>query len=956
MSLVPLRSFRGAFHRWGNSGLPTSASAEEAEKGGNPMNVPVEELFHEVADLSGEARARYFEQYGIGTVLQQEVEALVAFDSPFSSTLEKGVGQIAQQALARWEPKPQRCGPYRLLRLLGHGGMGSVYLAERADGEVEQRVAIKLLRYGSDEPAFRDRFLRERQILATLNHPTIARLLDAGHTDDGHPYLAMEYIDGDPIDVYAEQLDQRAKLELFRQVCDAVSYAHRNLIVHRDLKPSNILVDREGRPKLLDFGIAKILDADQNPERTATVFQALTPQYASPEQARGETITTATDVYSLGVVLYQLLTGRMPYEFPVVTTVAIARTICEAEPAPPHLSKDLDNILLMALRKEPARRYVSVQHFADDISRALSDRPVLARPDTVRYRATKFVRRHRTAVLLAGLALVASIIGVWSTLIQAHTARTQRDFALRQLARAEAINNLNAFVLSDAAPSGKPFTVDDLLGRAESIVQRQTSGGASRVNLLVEIGRQYTVLDEYAKARRVLEQAYRLSRALQDVSIRAQASCALAQTLSRLGDPPRAEQLFQEGLNALPEEPLYALDRISCLERGSEIARNRGASNEAVERAQAARDWLKQVPIPSELAELNTLITLASSYSKAGRYREANSAFEQAATGLAALGRDSTKRAATLFNNWGVLLILAGRPLEAEKVLRRAIDIDRADHTETTVQPMPLVNYARVLYELGQLDEAADYAERGYAQAQQAGDETAVNQVLLLQASIYRSKGDIHSAGRVLSEVEPRLHRTFPAGHLVFASLASERALNAQAAGDLPLALQRSEQAVAVVEALVKAGRQGADRLSILLTRRSEVELRIHRLDDAAADAARAVGLLQKNAEPGMFSSTSGRAYFALGRALQAKQKGEEACAAFRSAADHLARALGFDHPDARAARRWANPESSRSIGSFALSVAHPKESDLPNQEMSPRSGTNYLAERQIINHNVRPR
>jgi tetratricopeptide (TPR) repeat protein len=602
----------------------------------------------------------------------------------------------------------------------------------------------------------------------------------------------------------------------------------------------------------------------------------------------------------------------MPYKFPAATTAVIADTVSKAEPAPPGLSKDLDNILYMALRKEPARRYVSVQHFADDIDRTLSNRPVLARPDTICYRLTKFVRRNRTAVILAGLALAALIGGVWSTSIQARTARTQRDFALHQLARAEAINNLNAFILSDAAPSGKLFTVADLLGRAERIVQRQTGESRSQVDLLLEIGRQYTVMDEYAKARRLLEQAYRISRTLPGTSIRAQASCALAQTLSRIGEHARAEQLFQEGISTLPQEPVYTLDRTFCLERGSEVARNRGASNEAILRAQAARAALKQAPIPSELAELNTLITLASGYSNAGQYRKADAAFKQAATALTVLGRNDTQRAGTVFNNWGVLLTLAGRPLEAEKVLRRSIDISRTDRTETTVQPIPLINYARVLYELRRLDEAFDYVERGYTQAQQAGDETAIDQALLLQASIYRGKGDLHNASRVLSEAEPRLQQHLPSGHIAFATLASERALNAQTAGDLSLALQLSEQAVTVVESRIKAGWQGTERLAVMLTRRSEVELQAHHLDDACADAARAVSTLQKTAESGIFSSTFGRAYLTLGRVLQAQQKREEAFAALRIAAQHLAATLGSDHPEVRTAHWLGSLDNGR--------------------------------------------
>jgi len=798
--------------------------------------------------------------------------------------------------------------------------MGSVYLAERIDGEVEQRVAIKFLRFGGHEPAFRDRFLRERQILANLTHPGIARLLDAGHTSEGEPYLAMECIDGTPIDVYAEKLDIKSKLELFIQVCAAVSYAHQNLIIHRDLKPSNIVVDSEGSPKLLDFGIAKLLENEERSGAATMLTREwggmLTPEYAAPEQVSGGLVTTAIDVYALGVLLYVLLTGLHPTGPGQHSCADLLKAITDTEPPRPsavaamtsaslhrQLRGDLDTIVAKALKKDPKERYSSVAALADDLRRYLRHEPIAARPDAISYLAAKFVRRNRAVVALGALALVASIAGITGTLIQARTARAQRDFAWRQLSRAEAVNDLNSFVLSDAAPSGKPFTVDDLLGRAERIVQRQTGEQTSRVDLLVDIGGQYTVTDQYAKARRVLEEAYRLSRAVPDVSIQASASCALAQNLSRLGELPRAEQLFHEGLNSLPDQPLYALDRIFCLERGSEVARNRGAPNDAIERAQAARRLLKQVPIPSGLTELNTLITLAGGYSSAARYREAGIAFQQAATLLAALGHDDTQRAGTVFNNWGLVLTLAGRPLDAEKVFKHVIDISRADGTEETVPPIPLINYARILRELGRLDQARDYAQRGYAKAQQAGDETAMGQVLLLLASIYRDQHDLKRSAKMLSEVEPLLRRTLPAGHFALAMLASGRALYAQTAGDLPLALALSNQAVTIVEASAKASRQGADRLAILLTRRSDVELQLVRAEQAATDAARAVSTLQKTAEPGTFSSTAGRAYFALGRALQSQQKPVEARAAFRSAAEHLESALGSEHPEARAAR-----------------------------------------------------
>jgi alpha-tubulin suppressor-like RCC1 family protein/serine/threonine protein kinase len=307
----------------------------------------------------------------------------------------------------------QYCGPFRLIRAIGCGGAGSVYLAERAAGEVAQRVAIKLLRSGGDDAVLRERFLRERHILSTLSHPGIARLIDAGHTADGRPYLAMDYIDGTPIDVCADELDLTARLGLFLQVCDAVSYAHRNLVVHRDLKPSNILVDSDGRAKLLDFGLARMLEAG----RSQTAERQLTPEYASPEQLLGGTQTTATDVYSLGVVLRRLLSG---------TSRATA-------PNEPKLPRDLECVIAKALRQEPEERYPSVAAFAEDIRAFMEGLPVRARQGDGWYRVSRFLRRHRPAVAAAVLALGALSMGFYGANRERRIAK-QRFLQVRLLA------------------------------------------------------------------------------------------------------------------------------------------------------------------------------------------------------------------------------------------------------------------------------------------------------------------------------------------------------------------------------------------------------------------------------------------------------------------------------------------------------------------------------------------
>jgi serine/threonine-protein kinase len=677
---------------------------------------------------------------------------------------------------------------------------------------------------------------------------------------------------------------------------------------------------------LLDFGIAKLLQTEESAEAAPFVTHdgdgVLTPAYAAPEQVCGGQITTATDVYALGVLIYVLLTGEHPTGPGPQSHAELLKAVVETEPK--RLSQimprnklrgmfrgDLDTILAKALKKKPSDRYVSVAALAGDIRRYLNHQPIEARPDSIAYRTAKLVRRHRTSAALAALAFLASIAGLLGTLNQARTAQVQRDFALRQLSRAEAINDLNWYVLADAAPSGKPFTVNDLLTRAERIVKRQRGGDdSSRVDLLISIGRQYTVQDEYGKARSLLEEAYQLSSQLPDVSTRGRASCALAQALSRAGDLTRAEALFQQGIKVLPAERRYALDRIFCLERGAEIASNGGIARNAVARAESARGLVKELPIHSELADLNTLISLASAYSGAGRFQEAAGAFERAAARLAELGRADTQRAGTVFNNWGVALIRAGRPLDAARVIRRSIRISMASGTEESVQAMPLVNYARALYDVNKLDEAQEYAERGLAKAQKVGDEKPIREGLLLLAGIYRGKGDLDRAAKVVSEAATRFDRSLPPSHGIFAGLALQRALNAKAAGDLSAAWKLSNQAVAIVEASIRV--RGTHIMPSFLVYRSEIALQLGRSNDAEADASRALSILRKGEQSQAPSGNLGRAYLTLGRALEAQARHVEARAAFRSAAENLRSAFGPDHPDTQSAQERSEANSAR--------------------------------------------
>ena len=426
----------------------------------------IKDMLQSALELSERQRATFLEDACQGDQpLRQEVEALLLQEKGLTEGFLRSPVTVTGQAVERDAAScaGRRIGPYEIIEIIGEGGMGSVYRAARADDQYQKQVAIKILKFGLQMPFALARFRAERQILANLEHPNIARMLDGGTTDEGLPYIVMELIEGQPIDQYCEarRLSIEKRLRLFRTVCLAVQYAHQHLVVHRDLKPANIMVTADGIPKLLDFGIAKILATGSIPggaETTIDFMRMLTPEYASPEQVRGGTVTTASDVYSLGVVLYELLSGSSPYQVMGLSPHDVIRAVCECEPERPslaprrttakseqgstrtpentkddahdgsrdklrkRLSGDLDNIVLVALRKEPQGRYSSVEQLAEDIRRHLENLPVVARSDTIRYRTLKFVTRHKTGVLAAGLVTLTLLASIAVTIREARLA------------------------------------------------------------------------------------------------------------------------------------------------------------------------------------------------------------------------------------------------------------------------------------------------------------------------------------------------------------------------------------------------------------------------------------------------------------------------------------------------------------------------------------------------------
>jgi len=546
-------------------------------------------LFQQALTLSGAARDEFLvSECGDDAALLDEVRALLDAEGHDDDTIRGAVEALAADLVSGTEEAliDQRIGNYRLVRVLGTGGMGSVYLAERADDQFEHQVAVKVLQAGRIDPHSVQRIRSERQLLASLNHPNIARLLDGGETGDGIPYLVMEYIEGLPIDVYCDErrLDVGQRLEMFKKICRAVDYAHRNLIVHRDIKPSNILVAADGEPKLLDFGVARMIDADFPAANQATVEakRMLTPEYASPEQVRGEPVSISTDIYSLGVLLYRLLCGRTPYRVRDEFPSDLARAILEDEPSKPsaalvtgqersddtddisarrhsspsrlrqRLQGDLDNIALMALRKEPEHRYESARAFYDDIDNYLAHRPVLARPASLAYRSAKFVRRHHVGLSALGV-IVAVLIG---SAIQVIDQRNRAETAALQ---SNQVTAFLAHLFESASPefsSGDVITATDLLAQGVSEIEELDEQPVVQSRLLHIMGNSYAWLGYHQDGIDLMRRAL----AIRETRVPAD-RLAIAQNINDIADIERvlhnfdeAERLFRQALKIYEEE------------------------------------------------------------------------------------------------------------------------------------------------------------------------------------------------------------------------------------------------------------------------------------------------------------------------------------------------------------------------------------------------------------------
>ena len=639
-------------------------------------------------------------------------------------------------------------GPYRLIEMLGRGGMGTVFLAERV-GEFEQRVAIKLLRAGLDSAEILARFRSERQILAQLSHPNIARLMDGGSTVQGRPYFVMEAVEGEPIDRYCAErrLSLRELLELFLGVCSAVAFAHRNLVVHRDLKPANILVTGDGTPKLLDFGIAKLVGDGEGGAHTALGRPTpKTDRYASPEQFLGGAITTATDVYSLGVVLYELLTGEWPYATENGTKAEVQRIVCEDQPFRPsavmfrtapknkvgeelrqrsrELRGDLDTILLQALRKKPERRYSSVEAFAKDLRRHLDGHPVLARGESALYRAGKFVRRHRIGVGTSATILVLGLaLGITYAVQQAAIARQNRQIRTER-DRAEAVREVFLSFLAEVdsrTAKGKEATVREALSRRAAQLEVDTSlDPATRAAVFDVIGVGYRSLGLYAEAEAFLKEAMRLRRVTfgPDHFLMAESLHNLAGARRSRGDEARAEPMIRQAIaiqrRAFPaghRDLARGLNNLASLLRSrAGKAKDAEAARLLTEAEALAREGLamkERLLGPESVDGAQSLTTLALVLASEERGSEAEPLYRRSIAMRRKLEGPKSPGLAATMNNLAALLFYQRRFKESEALQREALALRRSlypdGHPDTAKS---LINLARVREELGDLGEA----------------------------------------------------------------------------------------------------------------------------------------------------------------------------------------------------------------------------------------------------------
>ena len=843
----------------------------------------------------------------------------------------------------------QRLGSYVLEASIGQGGGGSVWRARREDGRFTGAVAIKLLHLSLLGRAGADRFKREGDILARLTHPNIAHLLDAGVTPGGQPYLVIELVEGERIDHHCDlnRLTVDARLALFDDVLSAVAHAHTHLVIHRDIKPGNILVTADGTVKLLDFGIAKLLEdettAGEATELTREGGRVLTPEYAAPEQLRGEPVTTATDVYALGVLLYQLLGGRHPTSPASGTTAEVARATLETDAQllsravtkdlPGTLSSsdiaasrdtssaglrhllqgDLDNITAQALRKLPQERYGTVAAFSEDLRRFRTHEPVRAAADTLGYRATKFVRRNRLAVGAASTTLLALLAGVVGTTWQALEARAQRDAAsaarveavaqaqraVRERDAAEATDEFLGFLLTSTP--GKAVTAKELLKRGEEQALSQFKDAPLlQARLQLTLAGLYSEIDEPDRMREVLDSATKATGTAgpEGIGLRALANCMRASDTTITPDPAAAEAMFEAAMPVLrigPHADPALL--VSCLSFRSTRTTQAGLPKDAFEQYREALQVMGK-PRPGQRS-MALALTLGQAWN-AARMGELGIGIQTLRAGLLELeqmGRGHTAMASTWLNNLAILEIQAGQPLAALASIERVLALQGPDEV-----PISRTNLAQYQFIVGRTQEAVANGERARKEGQASGNQFNIASFDAAYTGCAASVGRVACRQR-REDARKILLGLMPPSNTIFARLELGTGEEALAHGEVEAANRAFAKSVAIFDASPRF--QPIRTLASALLARTESTLGRHAVALERVDEAvlRSRALWSAGAASGLtHSAWLGQALLAQAVVRKAVGQGDAARTSAEEALPHLRSTMGDAAPATREA------------------------------------------------------
>ncbi len=810
----------------------------------------------------------------------------------------------------------EQVGPYTLLRPIGQGGMGTVWLAERSDGLLTRPVALKLPLVAT-HPLMRQRLARERDILAQLTHPHIARLYDAGVDDSGQPYLALEYIEGQSITAWcdAHAADVPRRVELFLQVAQAVAHAHAHLVLHRDIKPSNILVSDDGQVRLLDFGIARLLEADgaadggrPDSDLTQQAGRPLTPDYAAPEQILGQPMAVPSDVYGLGVVLYELLAGQRPYHLERDDTGSYREALLKARPQPPSavaslpgvrraLAGDLDTIVLKALKPAPGERYATANALIDDLVRWQTNRPILARPDSAWYRLRKFVARNRLPAAAAAAVVLALLAGGGTAVWQARAAAVERDRALALLARNEVALDFTEVMLTEAVPGDSKVSRAELLARSEEIAQRSLAKQPEQLAAVLHmLASHHGTRGDFAKARALLEQAASQVASSSDLALKAQIGCNLAWSVGSTGDFEGAKRSL---VAWVAREGLDSANAAQCELYVSQLCRENGDPKCALQQATSAHRRLETMTRPPPLLVASSLEDLAYAHSVNGNNDEAERLFEQSLKTYRELGRDHGDAYLAILNNMSNAAYSAGDLRRSLEIQEEALRLVVAGAPDGQPPPYMVQGRASLLLLLGRAAEAQAGAER--AVAMNDGNDASIGRLmsLLTLTSALRDQGK-------LDEAEAALARTDAAAKTVSASSSALLSVEIVRARLALLRGRVDEASKVLAPTLATLEQRGVRSPSLMNALRTRAEVLWRQNDPAAAlkDAQRAldiaVGLQGKRPH----SSYTGHCWLLLARLHRDAGNRPAAMAAFKNAAEHLSAILGEDHPETRKARQ----------------------------------------------------